>query len=130
MSLAGMVGPKTFAMITLGKTKLPKYVDKDTNNINVCDIWDTLDLTNREEVKKYAYECGRLRNPVSNTHKIALEDFTANICGVERTFPKGTVIYIPMLLAGLDEDVLGGGGGKNRPRSSLIMNVRICVRIV
>ena len=109
MSLAGMVGPKTFAMITLGKTKLPKYVGKETHKINVCDIWDTLDLTNREEVKKYAHECGRLRNPVSNTHKIAQEDFTVDIGGVDRTFPKGTIIYIPMLLAGLDKDMWGGG---------------------
>lgn len=109
MSLAGMVGPKTFAMITLGKMKLPKYVGKETHKINVCDIWDTLDLTDREEVKKYAHECGRLRNPVSNTHKVAQEDFTVNISGVDRTFPKGTIIYIPMLLAGLDKDMWGGG---------------------
>lgn len=107
MSLAGMVGPQTLANIVLGNLKLPDYVGKSTSSIDVLNIWDTLNLSDREEVTKYMYECARLRHPVSNTHKVATQDFTATVRGVERTFPKGTLIYIPMQLAGLDEDMWG-----------------------
>jgi len=107
MSLAGMVGPKTLAHIVLGHTKLVDYEGRDTAKIDVKSIWDKLNLTDRNEVLRYILECGRLRNPVSNTHKVATDEFTVNIRGKDRTFPKGTVIFIPMLLGGVDKRVWG-----------------------
>ncbi len=107
MSLAGMIGPKTLTQIVLGVIPLPDYFGADTKDIKVREIWDKIDLNNRDEVKRYMYECGRLRHAVSNTHKVALEDFTTRVGGKDVTFKKGTIIYIPMLLAGLDMSVYG-----------------------
>ena len=107
MAMAGMVGPKTLAYIVMGKTPLPSYEGEKTGEIDVCKVWDKLDLNNRDEVKKYMYECGRLRHPVSNTHKVAQEDFIARIGKRDVKFPKGTIIYIPMILAGLDKGIYG-----------------------
>ena len=107
MSLAGMVGPKTLAIIVLGNKELNDYEGHNTHTVDVVEIWKNLDLSNRDEVKRYMYECGRLRHPVSNTHKVATEDFTAKIGNRDVKFPKGTIIFIPMLLASLDEEVYG-----------------------
>ena len=107
MSLAGMVGPRTLTNIVLGVIPLPDYDGEDTKDVKVREIWDTINLDNRGEVKRYMYECGRLRHAVSNTHKVALEDFTARVGRKDITFKKGTIIYIPLLLAGLDKSVYG-----------------------
>lgn len=107
MSLAGMVGPKTLAWIIVGERKLNAYDGQMTGEIDVIKEWDKLDLTDRDEVKRYIYECGRLRNPVSNTHRVATEDFTVMIGRKNVTFKKGTIIFIPLLLAGLNESVWG-----------------------
>lgn len=58
-------------------------------------------------MKKYIYECSRFRHPVSNTHKVATKAFKAKIGRKNVRIKKGTVIYIPMVLAGLDENVYG-----------------------
>mmetsp|Transcript_31068 Transcript_31068/g.53139 ORF Transcript_31068/g.53139 Transcript_31068/m.53139 type:complete len:485 (-) Transcript_31068:21-1475(-) len=107
MSLAGMVGPTTWARIALGKKKLPPYEGQTTGDIDVTDVWDTIDLNDRDEVKKYLHECGRLRHPVSNTHTVAQEDFMVEMKNKSVSFPKGTIIYIPMQLASIDESVYG-----------------------
>lgn len=107
MSLAGMVGPLTLMLIVLGNKGLPEYLNKKAHEIKVEDVWDKLNLDDRDEVKRYIYECGRLRHPVSNTHKVATEDFTAEIGNKDVKFKKGTIIFVPMLLAGLDEGVYG-----------------------
>ena len=107
MSLAGMVGPLTLMIIVLGNKGLNQYEGKKTGEIKVENIWDQLNLNDRDEVKRYIYECGRLRHPVSNTHKVALEDFTAKIGKKDVLFKKGTIIFIPMLLASIDEGVYG-----------------------
>jgi hypothetical protein len=105
MSLAGMIGPLTLCNIVLGNRKLCPFEGHETNEILVTDIWDTLNLDDRDEVKRYIYECGRLRNPVSNTHKVAQEDFVAKIGRRDVSFPKGTIIFIPLQLASLDTTV-------------------------
>lgn len=107
MALAGMVGPKTLACIVLGNRPLPTYHGQNTHKIDVVEKWDQLNLNDREEVNRYILECGRLRHPVSNTHTIALEDFTAIVGNEDVKFKKGTIIYIPMMLAGLDKGVYG-----------------------
>ena len=107
MSLAGMVGPLTLADIVLGNRKLCPFQGKNTDQINVESFWDMLDLDNREEVKRYIYECGRLRHPVSNTHKVAQEFFVARIRNRDVEFSKGTIIFIPMQLASIDENEYG-----------------------
>ena len=45
--------------------------------------------------------------PVSASHRVATEPFTVTVAGKERTFPTGTKILIPMLLAMLDEGFWG-----------------------
>mmetsp|Transcript_7665 Transcript_7665/g.11483 ORF Transcript_7665/g.11483 Transcript_7665/m.11483 type:complete len:459 (+) Transcript_7665:67-1443(+) len=107
MSLAGMVGPFTAANIVLGNRKLSPFEGKKTDQINVETVWDTLNLDNRDEVKRYIHECGRLRHPVSNTHKVAQENFVARIRNRDVEFSKGTIIFIPMQLASIDENEYG-----------------------
>jgi len=107
MSLAGMIGPLTLASIVLGNKPPPPYAGKSMSEIKVTDEWDSLDLDDREEIEKYILECGRLRHPVSNTHKVAQEDFICKVGGKDVKFKKGTIIFIPMILAGLDENVYG-----------------------
>lgn len=107
MSLAGMIGPLTLGKILLGQRQLCPFQGQATKDIDVTKVWDTLNLDDRDEVKRYIYECGRLRHPVSNTHKVSQEEFSAEIGGKIITFPRGTIIFIPLLLAGLDEQIYG-----------------------
>lgn len=112
MAIAGMVGPRTLLQIVLGYTKLPPYTGEDTGKIDVTKVWDQINLDDRDEVKRYIYECARLRHPVSNTHTLAASDFTVQIDNKDVTFKKGTVIFIPMQLASLDEGVYGDSAFK------------------
>jgi cytochrome P450 len=98
MSLAGMVGPLTHGLIATGFREFNNYEGQETHKIDVTKVWDQLDLENRDEVKRYLFECGRLRTPVSNSHRLATEDFTIKIRGKNRTFPKGTTIFIPIMV--------------------------------
>lgn len=109
MSLAGMVGPKTLCSIVLGVSPLPSFEGTSVGDIDVTKKWDELDLSNRDEVRRYVHECGRLRNPVSNTHKVATEETTVKIGNRYVKFGKGTIIYISMLLGGLDKNAETGG---------------------
>ncbi|KAL7562136.1 hypothetical protein ACA910_016695 [Epithemia clementina (nom. ined.)] len=107
MCLAGLVGPRTLAVTCLGQRKLNAYERQETHSIDVTTIWDTLNLDDREEVKRYVYECARLRNPVSNTHCVATQDFEVKIGRRNRTFRKGTTIFIPLIMVGINEKVWG-----------------------
>jgi len=107
MSLAGMVGPLTHGLIATGFREFNNYEGQETHKIDVTKVWDQLDLENRDEVKRYLFECGRLRTPVSNSHRLATEDFTIKIRGKNRTFPKGTTIFIPIMFAMVDEGFWG-----------------------
>lgn len=58
--------------------------------IDVTKVWDTkIDLNSKTDVEQYIYECGRLAQPVSATHRVATEPFTVKIGGRDRTFPTG-----------------------------------------
>lgn len=107
MALAGLIGPFTLCKIVLGNQPLPEYEGQPTKDIDVVNFWDQINLDDREEVKNYMYECGRLRHPVSNTHKVATEDFTARVGNRDVEFKKGTIVFIPMILASLDKSVYG-----------------------
>jgi len=109
MAMAGMVGPKTLCNIVMGVSPMPNFEGTAVGDIDVTQKWDELDLSNRDEVKRYIHECGRLRNPVSNTHTVATEDIAVRIGEKNVTFPKGTIIFIPMLLAGTDTNAEVGG---------------------
>ena len=120
MAIAGLVGPLTLCSIVLGNNPLPSYEGEATKDIDVVNFWDQLNLDDRDEVKKYIYECGRLRHPVSNTHKVATEDFTARIGNKDVKFKKGTIVFIPMFLAGLEKGVYGRDAFEfNHKRESL-----------
>ncbi|CAJ1958258.1 unnamed protein product [Cylindrotheca closterium] len=93
----------------MGVSPMPNYEGTAVGEMDVAKKWDELDLSNRDEVKRYIHECGRLLMPVSNTHKVATEDISVHIGGKSVTFSKGTIIYIPMLLAGTDKNADVGG---------------------
>ncbi len=107
MGIAGMQGPLHLAYTAMGYRPLPAYKNKQTSNIDLTLYWDTLDLDNRESVRLYLLECGRLWAPVSATHRIVNEPFTVSLAGKERTFPAGTKVLIPMSLGLLDESFWG-----------------------
>ena len=107
MSIAGLQGPLHLGRTAMGYQSLPDYEGRETGKIDVVAHWDTLDLDNREEVKLFLLECGRLFMPVSSSHRVATEPFTVNMTGKARTFPTGTKILIPMLLGMLSQDFWG-----------------------
>ena len=107
MSIAGLQGPLHLGRTAMGYQSLPDYKGRETGKIDVIAHWDALDLDNREEIKLFLLECGRLFMPVSASHRVATEPFTVNMAGRDRTFPAGTKILIPMLLGMLSEDFWG-----------------------
>jgi hypothetical protein len=107
MGIAGLQGPLHLGYTAMGYRPLPAYQGQKTAEINPTDFWDELDLDDRESVKLFLLECGRLWAPVSATHRVATAPFTATIGGKERTFPAGTKVLIPMILGLLDEGFWG-----------------------
>ncbi|MEO0835748.1 MAG: cytochrome 450 [Cyanobacteria bacterium J06642_3] len=107
MSIAGLQGPLHLGRTAMGFHSLPAYQGRETNQIDTTAYWDNLDLDNREAIKLFLLECGRLFMPVSAAHRVAVEPFTVNVAGKERTFPSGTKVLIPMLLGMLSEDFWG-----------------------
>ncbi|HLO88011.1 MAG TPA: cytochrome 450 [Nostocaceae cyanobacterium] len=107
MSIAALQGPLHLAQTAMGFRPLPAYQGQKTADINVTHYWDTLDLDNRDAVLRYVLECARLWAPVSASHRVATQPFTARIAGVEQTFPAGTKVLIPMSLGLLDQSFWG-----------------------
>ena len=50
---------------------------------------------------------GRLNQPVGHTHRVATEDFTVKMLGRKRTFPKGTIISIPINMSCVNKNLYG-----------------------
>ena len=107
MSIAGLQGPLHLGRTAMGFQSLPDYRGRETGKTDVTAYWDSLDLDDREAVKLFLLECGRLFMPVSASHRVATEPFTVNMTGENRTFPTGTKILIPMLLGMLNENFWG-----------------------
>lgn len=107
ISIAALQGPLHLGYTAMGYRPLPAYKGRQTADIDPTQHWDALDLDDRESVRLYLLECARLWSPVSATHRVATESFTAMVAGAERTFPKGTKILIPMSLGLLDEGFWG-----------------------
>lgn len=108
MGIAATQGPKHLIEVAMGQKPIPEYKEGiDTTSIIQTDVWDQLDLSDEKEVHAYLLECGRLNQPVGHSHRVAEEDFTVNIMGEERTFPKGTVISIPINMSCVNKNLYG-----------------------
>jgi hypothetical protein len=107
MAIAGMQGPLHLGYTAMGYRPLPAYKGQQTAEINPTDFWDQLDLDDRQSIELFLLECGRLWAPVSATHRVATEPFTATVAGKERTFPAGTKVLIPLSLGLLDGSFWG-----------------------
>lgn len=107
MGIAGMQGPLHLGYTAMGYRALPAYKGTQTAQINPTDFWDELDLDDRQSIELFLLECGRLWAPVSATHRVATEPFTATVAGKERTFPAGTKVLIPLSLGLLDGSFWG-----------------------
>jgi hypothetical protein len=108
MSIAGTAGPKHLLEVALGRKTIPLYKEGvDTTKIKPTEIWDKIDLDDKGEVMAYILECGRLNQPVGHTHRVATEDFTVKMLGRKRTFPKGTIISIPINMSCVNKNLYG-----------------------
>ncbi|WP_017325929.1 hypothetical protein [Synechococcus sp. PCC 7336] len=107
MSIAGLQGPLHLAYTSMGHRPLPDYTGRSTKDIDPTHYWDKLDLDDRDALRLYLLECGRLWAPVSASHRVATEPFTLKVAGKERTFPAGTKVLIPMSLGLLSQDFWG-----------------------
>ena len=116
MSIAGLQGPLHLGRTAMGYQLLPAYKGRKTHEINILSHWDSIDLDNREAIKLFLLECGRLFMPVTTSHRVATEPFTVNLAGKERTFPTGTKILIPMILGMLSEDFWGSTAYRFNPQ--------------
>ena len=107
MGIAGMQGPCTWATRQWDIALSPPIKGQQTAEINPTDFWDQLDLDDRQSIELFLLECARLSGPVSATHRVATEPFTATVAGKERTFPVGTKVLIPLSLGLLDGSFWG-----------------------
>jgi hypothetical protein len=71
------------------------------------EFWDKLDLENELDLERFIRECGRLAGAVTVSNHVATADFTCKIAGSDYTFPKGTNIAIPLMIAQIDPDYWG-----------------------
>ena len=100
-------GPLALGNIAFGNLAFPDYVGTETASIKQEDVWDTLDLGDRDALERYLLECARLWPPVSATHHVAPEEFTAKIGDKDYTFPADTIVMVPMSLGLMDEEFWG-----------------------
>jgi hypothetical protein len=107
VSIAALQGPLHLGYTAMGYRSLPAYQGRQTATIDLTKHWDAIDLNDREAIKLYLLECARLWAPVSATHRVATEPFTAQVAGAQRTFPQGTKVLIPMSLGLLDQGFWG-----------------------
>lgn len=106
MRIAGVQGAGQTIGVVMGLWTLPDY-DKKGAGADQTKVWDTLDLDDEEQLRKYVAEATRLDTPVSVSHRIALEPFSCEIAGKTYTFPKGTKIAIPIGLGHIDKKEWG-----------------------
>lgn len=106
MAIAAMVGPKHILHAAMGNNKMPVYKE-DKVKMDVPAIWKTIDLDDAKEVDAFIHEVGRLWCPVGHTHRVATEEFTVKMLGKDRTFPKGTVVSIPINMSMINKNVWG-----------------------
>ena len=107
MGIAGLQGPLHLGYTAMGYRPLPAYKGTQTAQINPTEFWDALDLDDRQSIELFLLECARLWAPVSATHRVATEPFTATVGGKQRTFPAGTKVLIPLSLGLLDGSFWG-----------------------
>lgn len=108
MGIAATQGPKHLIFIAMGENPIREYKEGvDTTQIKPTDFWDKLDLNDSDEVGDYLLECGRLDQPVGHTHRVAMEEFSVEMMGKKRTFPKDTIISIPINMCCVNRDVYG-----------------------
>jgi len=107
LAIAAQAGPLALSNTAMGGAPLPSYVGRKTSEIDPTHVWDKIDLDDRDEVERYLFECGRLWMPVSASHRVAQGRFTTTIQDKEYSFPKGTIVNIPMILGMLDEKTWG-----------------------
>ncbi|MBE9184772.1 cytochrome 450 [Microcoleus sp. LEGE 07076] len=107
MGIAGLQGPLHLGYTAMGYRPLPAYKGTQTAQINPTEFWDELDLDDRQSIELFLLECARLWAPVSATHRVATEPFTATVAGKQRTFPAGTKVLIPLSLGLLDGSFWG-----------------------
>jgi len=108
MAIAGTRGPLSLIRIAMGGWPMREYKEGvDTSKIKPTDIWDKLNLDDEKEVQDYLLECGRLDQPVGHVHRVAQEEFTVEMRGKNRTFPKGTIISIPINMSCVNKDLYG-----------------------
>jgi len=107
MRIAGVTGTTAAGNIVMGGHGLPGYKSDFSQGLDQTKFWDTVDLDDEVEVRKYILECLRLDAPVSVTHRVATESFTTDIAGKSYTFPKGTRIGMNIGLANIDQKKWG-----------------------
>lgn len=105
-SVAGLPGPNSALSVALGFQEFHNDF-WDHNKVPVIDVteyWDTLDLTDRDEVLRYLLETMRLRTPVTASHRVvtAAEEFTVPMRSGPSTFPAGTDVIISLTTAMTD----------------------------
>lgn len=103
--IAGIPGTRLMTSVTMGGVGLPEF--PGATKTDVAKVWDSLDLEDTEQIHRYIMECSRLGPAVSVSHRIATEDFSVEIAGKIRSFPKGTNIAIPVFLGAVDKDFWG-----------------------
>jgi hypothetical protein len=108
LRLAGIQGTQAMIKSITGNWGLPCFPDNtDCGAMSVTQVWDNLTLTDPTQVNLYITEALRLTTPVTVSNRIATEDFSVQIGGSFRNFPKGTAIGIPLFLANTDKKTLG-----------------------
>lgn len=106
LRIAGVQGFYQTSKIVLGSFTLPVYPGS-SSSFDQKTIWDSLDLSDTDEVQQYIMECTRLDAPVSVAHHVSLTEFTVEIDGSSYTYPKGTKIAIPIGLGNTDKKFWG-----------------------
>jgi hypothetical protein len=107
MSIAALQGPLHLGYTAMGYRALPAYRGQRTAAIDPTQVWDKLNLDDRESLRHYLLECARLWAPVSATHRVATQPFTVSMGSQEYHFPANTKVLIPMSLGLLDENFWG-----------------------
>jgi len=107
IGIAALAGPSALIQTATGGNALPPYAGHDLSDMDVTPYWDKIDLDDRTAVENYVFECGRLETPVFGSHRVATEPFMTTIRNKKRTFPKGTIIFIPLSAGMVDEDFWG-----------------------